>query len=320
MSRIVSLRKTYFQSWEEVLSSFLLFRKAQGNSERTIEDYRYQVGHFFRSYPAIHSPELWENMMLRESVLSYLGKYEAPVTFNLRLSSLKIFFQWAINEGLLTSNPTEGLRKRKASPRIVNIPDDVLSRLLQLPDRRTFSGLRDYGLFLLQLDTGIRPGEALKLKVEDFDMKSGTINVNSKVSKTRTSRTLFLTRPTTKVLTELIAVRPQEWDKVPIFCTCEGQPFSTHSWGRRIIESYQEKVGMKITPYMLRHSFALAFLRNGGNIFALQRIMGHTSLEMTKRYLALTEQDIKEAAFLASPLNTLLETPSRKRVRTINRN
>ncbi len=113
-------------------------------------------------------------------------------------------------------------------------------------------------------------------------MRAGTIEVRSTVSKTRTRRTLFLNRPTIKALTDYISVRPPEWEDLPIFCTWEGRPFTPYAWGQRIRDAYEERLGVRITPYMLRHAFALGFLRNEGNIFALQRIMGHTSLEMTR--------------------------------------
>jgi len=314
MAKIIAFRKSAYRSWEEVLDAFLLFRKALGNSPRTLGDYRQHVGFFFRSYPTVHDTESWGGIALRDSLLDHMGRFTAPVTFNLRLSSLRIFFEWAIKEGLLSQNPTEGLRKRKTSPRIVNIPKEVLTRLLELPDKTTFAGVRDYALFLLHLDTGIRPGEASNLLLSDFDMRAGTIEVRSTLSKTRTRRTLFLNRPTIKALTDYISVRPPEWEDLPIFCTWEGRPFTPYAWGQRIRDAYEERLGVRITPYMLRHAFALGFLRNEGNIFALQRIMGHTSLEMTRRYLALTDQDLKEAHAKASPLNNLLKAPPRKRL------
>lgn len=317
MAKKIAFRKFAYRSWEEVLEAFLLFRKALGNSPRTLEDYRQHVGFFFRSYPTIHDMESWGGVALRDSLLDHMGRFTAPVTFNLRLSSLRIFFEWAIKEGLLSSNPTEGLRKRKTSPRIVNIPKEVLSRLLELPDKSTFAGVRDYALFLLHLDTGIRPGEASNLLLSDFDLRAGTIEVRSTVSKTRTRRTLFLNRPAIKAMTDYLSVRPPEWEDLPIFCTWEGRPFTPYAWGQRIRDAYEERLGVRITPYMLRHAFALGFLRNEGNIFALQRIMGHTSLEMTRRYLALTDQDLKEAHAKASPLNNLLKAPPGKRLRRI---
>jgi len=85
-----------------------------------------------------------------------------------------------------------------------------------------------------------------------------------------------------------------------------------NSFGHRL-NKYSAQIGYKVTPYDLRHSFALLYLRNGGNIFALQRTMGHADLNMTKRYLALTQEDLRAEHQKSSPLNQLVE----KRVRRV---
>ncbi|NLZ51754.1 MAG: site-specific integrase, partial [Thermoanaerobacteraceae bacterium] len=70
--------------------------------------------------------------------------------------------------------------------------------------------------------------------------------------------------------------------------------------------------GYKITPYDLRHSFALLYLRNGGNVFTLQRTLGHTDLNMTKRYLALTGEDLKVEHEKATPVSDIVGKRVRK--------
>jgi site-specific recombinase XerD len=90
---------------------------------------------------------------------------------------------------------------------------------------------------------------------------------------------------------------------------------NSFSWGNRL-EAYSKKLGIWIRPYDLRHAFALQFLRNGGHALALQRTLGHTDLTMTKRYVALTEQDLRQQHTIASPLNTLL--PQQHRVRKVS--
>lgn len=319
MAQVLQFRKSGYSTWEEALSSFLLLRKALGNSPRTVRDYKDHVGSFFKASPEVWETDSWEGKRLRDCVLAYMGRQKSPATFNLRLTSLKLFFDWAAKEGVLSTNPTEGLRQRKASPRIVNIPEETLSKLLSLPDRSTYAGLRDYCLILLQLDSGIRPGEALSLKVEDIDFRGFTVTVRSVVSKTRTTRTLFLSLATVRALKELIAARPEEWGNAPVFCTYQGRPFPCTEWNFRIRERYLPRLGAKVTPYMLRHAFALGFLRNEGNLIALQRIMGHTTLEMTRRYLALTDGDLREASAKASPLNNILKSANTKRVRKIGK-
>lgn len=81
-------------------------------------------------------------------------------------------------------------------------------------------------------------------------------------------------------------------DTVPVFCSYEGRPLLETSWAYRL-KQYSHQLGSSITPYSLRHSFALLYLRNGGNAFTLQRTMDHADLNMTKRYLALNGEDLK---------------------------
>jgi site-specific recombinase XerD len=63
---------------------------------------------------------------------------------------------------------------------------------------------------------------------------------------------------------------------------------------------------VRCSPHTLRHSAAVIFLRNGGNLFALQKMLGHTSLEMTRRYCELADVDVKRAHLTASPVDNLL--------------
>ena len=81
------------------------------------------------------------------------------------------------------------------------------------------------------------------------------------------------------------------------------------------MEVYAKRLGVKFHPYALRHSFATCFLRRGGNALALQRILGHSTLEMTKRYVHLNDQDLREQHAAASPLLAMF--PGKRRVRAI---
>lgn len=80
-----------------------------------------------------------------------------PATYNIRRAYLKTFFQWSIDEGYIDENPLEGFKKRKTQGRIIDVPKDILTKLLKLPNIKTFAGLRDYSLIVFTLDTGVRP-------------------------------------------------------------------------------------------------------------------------------------------------------------------
>lgn len=312
MKKLTKIVTRFSQHWEEALKLFLKLKEAQGKAPRTLKDYQYHVSLFFSQYPSA-----WGDFeTLRQAILDYFAASAklAADTYNTRRKCLKAFFRWCVEEGILHSDPMEGIKARKTEGRIRDIPEEILQKLLQLPDRSTYTGLRDYALLLLSLDTGIRPSEALALMPEDINLSSFEVHIRPEVSKTGKPRTLPISPETAAVIRKLLAVRPEEWKEAPVFCSCDGRPLSTNGWRLRL-DRYKKQLGQDISPYDLRHVFALLYLRNRGDAFHLQRTMGHASMEMTRRYLQLTQADLQEAHSQASPLNRLL--PRKLRVRRI---
>ncbi|WP_263560577.1 tyrosine-type recombinase/integrase [Paenibacillus polymyxa] len=276
----------------QLLTEFLAYKKLEdGVDQYTLNDYDRTVNLLFKRFP-----KAWESeQALRDAVMEHLAQDIAPPTFNNRLVYLRTFFKYCISEGELSTNPLATMKKRRTEERAVSIEVDVLNALLAAPNQNTFVGLRDYTLILLTLDTGIRPSEGTKLIPQDFNASLREIYVPAKVAKGRVARTLPMSEVTRKALRKLISVRAPEWgDNVPIFCSYEGRELNRHTWGDRI-EIYRIKIGAHIRPYDLRHVFALEFLRNGANAFATQRALGHATLEMTRRYVALVNSDLKRS-------------------------
>lgn len=230
---------------------------------------------------------------LENNLLAYLGQEGIkPCTYNNRLVYLRTFLNWCVEQELIDSNPVKSLKKRKDEGRVVNIDQEVIIRLLSLPNRNTFVGLRDYALILLTLDTGIRPKEALSLIIQDFNAHSQETYITSVKAKTRVSRTLPISMPTIKAIQQLKHVRPESWSaQAPIFCTLEGKSLNSHTWEDRM-ERYSKELGVHIRPYDLRHTFALEYIHKGANALILQKTLGRSNLTMTKRYVALTNDDL----------------------------
>lgn len=297
-------------TWEEALKGLLFWKQAQGLAERTLTDYRKHISQLFNRFPMAFNAK-----KLKPAVLEYMAQPVKPATFNLRLIYLRTFFEWCIQEGIFSENPLKGFKKKKAEGRIVNIDEAILSKLFSLPKKDTFAGLRDYALLLLTMDTGIRPKEALTLRVDDINLRSMEVHIRAEEAKTRVSRTLPTSLVTANTIRDLINVRHTAWKtSTPVFCSSEGTMMTAIKWGDRL-EMYSKILGIHIRPYDLRHAFALQFLRNGGQAFALQRTLGHTDLTMTRRYVALTQNDLRQQHSIASPINTLV--PQRHRVRKV---
>lgn len=306
---VLQFQKRRAATMEEALEHLCQYKLAEGRADLTVRDYCEHVSRFFRLYP-----EAWDEENLQPCLMKHLSRKMSPVTYNLDLNYLRVFIDWCIHEeGIFTTNPLHRFKHRKESARIVNIPIEKLKKLLAIPDRSTYTGTRDYAMFLLAFDTGIRPKEMLTLLPSDLNLKGLEVSIRSDNAKTRVPRTLPLSKVTADAIRFLLEHRPEEWkENVPVFCTWEGRPMKVRVWSAKMTTHYSKHLGMHVRPYDLRHTFALNFLRNGGNVFALQRIMGHTCLEMTRRYLALTEGDIREQHDKASPVNVLM--PKRTRI------
>jgi site-specific recombinase XerD len=306
----VTIKLPTVLSWEEHLIEFITIKRVNGLRERTIIDYKKNIYRFFKKYPN----GLDNYQYLCHCVFEYFSVFNiSPATFNIWRAYLKAFFSYLVQEGAIPNNPIN-FPKRKDEGKARNVSQDVLIELLKLPDKKTFAGLRDYCLILLTLDTGIRPQEALSLLPKDINLSGLEVTIRKEIAKTKTTRTVPISPLTATHIQKLLKVRLSIWnDNIPVFCSHEGRPLLETSWAHRL-KKYSHQLGHSITPYSLRHSFALLYLRNGGNVFTLQRTMGHADLNMTKRYLALTGEDLKREHKTASPINLF----NKKRVKNIN--
>jgi len=308
-AKVVRLRRDLPATWQEALEEFLVLKRAQGAAPRTLKDYQAHVTRFFSRYP-----DCWPGGVKR-AALDYMAQDASPAYYNLKREYLGAFFAWCVREGLLSENPLAALRKKRTEGREVALDAETLTRLLALPDQSRFAGLRDFALLCLQLDTGLRPSEALALLPRDFNLRTLEVTVRAEAAKTRLARTLPISPATAEAVAKLLAARPQSWGpKTPVFCTEDGRKMSPWTWTWRMAQ-YSQKLGVKVRPYDLRHAFALEYLRRGGSALALQKTLGHRDLTMTKRYVALTQQDLREEHSKASPLAALL--PRRTRVRKL---
>ena len=297
---------------EDRIEDFLRFSEAKGNTKDTLNSHRYALGELF-----LKSNVCWNDF---DSVRRRIQKLLIGISdsyHNKRLSAYKLFFSYCIDQGALEKNPASEFKYRRPTVQVVNHDEGAVRKFMGTIDQTTFAGLRDYTFCLMLLDTGIRPSEALQICPEDFDEEKRLIHVRAEYAKTRTERYLPLSIQLIHAVNKLMGYRPNEWKKsVPILSTYDGNPLPARGMQKRF-KNYARVSGVEITPYHLRHLFAIGYVRNGGDAFSLQQIMGHVGLEMTKVYVNLNQQDVALKHAEASPLGNFVRS---KRVKTLNKN
>ena len=298
---------------ENLKEKFLLVKQSQHTGELAMRDYRNCLADFLK-----HSQNSVSYEPLEQDTLRYFAAIPAtsPARYNKPFQNVNAFFNWLVSQEYLSKNPLKanGLKKRKDDGNVKPASIEALQSFLKALDRKSYTGMRDYAIIVLMLDTGIRTRELLNLHNSDFDAKAGCIAVSKLVAKTRKTRTVYLSAATVRLIADFQEIKPQAWDDW-LFPNYEGKQLKVDHLDKAFLK-YSQKSGIKITPYQLRHSFATLFLKNGGDVFSLQHLMSHSDLRMTKRYTELDERYIEQQHRSYSPA-LLLGQKSTQRIRKI---
>ena len=187
------------------------------------------------------------------------------------------------------------------------LSDSDVKKILKIPDKTTFVGLRDFVIMVVMLDCGVRVGELVNLKIEDVDFRSRYINVPAEITKSRTFRQMPISSKTIKLLKEMVSIT-KDSDTEYLFPSAYVNQLETN----QVINSFSKygklaKIKAKCTCHVWRHTFAVNFIKGGSNVFTLQRILGHSTLDMTRRYIQLTNTDLLRKHKEVSPLNRFLK-------------
>lgn len=159
---------------------------------------------------------------------------------------------------------------------------------------------RNRAIVLLLLDTGIRANELCTLTLANADLHNKRIVVSGKGSK---ERMISLSAPTAQALWRYVAVRPDpQINADNLFLTEAGYILDRHELYKLLARVGHRAGVLNVHPHRFRHTFAISFLRNGGNAYALQVILGHSTMEMVRRYLLIAQADIEAAHRQASPV------------------
>jgi integrase len=271
--------------WETALEQYLAFLRGCGRSKSTIDLYRDHISRFY----SVKTPP-WDDE--RDDFFHWNG--EPQIHSNHRLDSCRRFWAWAVSEGYRRTNPAENVKRRvinKNSTANVSLGDIEKLVLTFGEEQRThpnrWERLRNYSYILFSVGTGVRPGEGLRLRRIDFNIPELFVIVRGEYTKTRQSRVVYIPQNSAlvKLLKKMIKnhIKSGLPDESPLFCDSGGNQLSTRSW-YHIVAKRAKKAGIRIKPYDLRHAFITHSLMDGANPYDLRDQVGHSNMEMMKRY------------------------------------
>jgi len=313
--RKVVAKGAYFMSGNRIASStinqevndFVIDREVRDLSPKTLRWYRGSLANFatWAEQQGITTTPDVTTSHIRQFLIHLKDEGHNPGGRHTIFCALRAFLNWYKDEYELTDwNPLHKVTAPKRTKEVKQpIALEDFQKLLRACRGSTFYDLRDRAIFMVLLDTGIRKQELADLLYGDVNLVNGEIYIRS--GKGRKSRTIFIGAKTRRTLNAYLRTRKGLDEDSPLWVTEDGTLLAYGSI-RQVVRRRAEEAGIK-EPGMheFRRAFALSYLRNGGDVVTLQRLMGHASLHMILRYLDLVKDDLKVSHGKFGPVDNL---------------
>lgn len=272
------------------LNQFLSYLKYEkGFSPHTLESYQRDIQNFLEFFPELEKIQ-------EEEVKAFLQQLEqkgyASSSICRKLIAVKVFFRFLRKENYLSQDKTcffETPKLWQKIPEVLTIEE--VEALLQAPDSSHWIGARDQAILETLYATGIRVSECCQLKIQD--VQDAFIQVEGKGKK---QRRIPLGKKALKAIDHYLTFLHQAGKGAFLFISTKGKKIHRSSLFLQV-QKYARQVGIekKVSPHVLRHSFATHLLENGADLRLIQEMLGHEDIATTDRYTHISSKHLKKA-------------------------
>jgi integrase/recombinase XerD len=276
---------------------YLIIEK--GLSKNTIEAYRHGLSRFFGHLRKKGIQEIRNvgKFDIRAFLLFLKRKGLSTKTLARDLVAIRTFFQFMIQEGILEVNPADEIESPKTTktlPEILTLKE--VEKLLEQPDLRTYLGIRDRTMLEVLYATGVRVSELIQLPANQINLENGYVVIYGKGSKERVVPLGSEAIKWVNLYLRTARERLAKGKESPfLFINRSGSRMSRQRFWRNL-KTYGLRAGLRkrITPHLLRHSFASHLLERGADLRSVQMMLGHVDISTTQIYTHVTGERLKK--------------------------
>ncbi len=234
----------------------------------------------------------------------------SPKTVQCHVRALKVFSSWLYAEGYTPANRLKNLKIPKAPVTVIEpLTPKEIKKVTASINKKSPTGTRNYALFATLLDTGLRASEAAGITLGNLNLADGYIKVMGKGSKERIVPIGKYIQMTLWSYIDKVRPEPISPDYNNLFLTQAGKPITVNTVKLVFSRLARSSSVERLHAHLCRHTFAINYLLNGGDIFSLREILGHTTLEMVNHYLHFTSSQITDQHHKYSPMDRLQGVP-----------
>lgn len=302
MEKITMSKKSNL-SIQEAFDLFIRKCKIKNLTDLSISSYEKKMVHFYEFIDKSEPITAVSKDTVDDYILWLRENTEAnDITINSYLRSVRAFLYFCMEDRYI---PTFKIQLIKAEKKIKETyTDDELVRLLEKPDvdNCSFSCYKTWVFENYLLGTGNRISTALDLHIGDINFQSGVIILRK--TKNRKQQIIPLSATLAEILQGYLQIRGGEADDY-VFCNEYGEQASCRTY-QQLVRRYNRKRGVEKTScHTFRHTFAKNWILNSGDMFRLQKILGHSDLTVTKEYVNMFGQDLQMDFEKFNPLDNL---------------
>lgn len=275
---------------EEIRELFLKKCAVKNLSAVTVKDYATKLEEFFQYAGDIKAQEVSADTV--ESFVVWLKKEKAcnDISINSYLRTLRAFLYFCMDCGYVKAFKVHLIKAEK--PVKETYTESELEKLLEKPElnKCSFAELRAWAFINYLVATGNRVSSAVNLKIKDISFEEGLIYIRK--TKNRRQQIIPLSRSLEEVLTEYLQFRGGEEEDY-LFCDEYGEKAIARSYSQ-LVRRYNLSHGvLKTSCHSFRHTFAKSWIMNGGDVFRLQKILGHSDIAVTREYVEMFGADLQ---------------------------
>jgi len=286
------------QALHDAFTDFILSRKAMLCSPKTLNWYLFTLGMVIEwlVLNGVHAPDEIEARHIRAYLSKMAGKGLSDTYIHSHARAIRTLLHFFLNEKYIPA-PVIFQMPSIANKRLPCLSEGEVRKLLDACQEP-----RDKALLMLMVDTGLRREEVCHLNWADVDISSGLVRVvRGKGGKARSVVVGIITRRGLLAYRKQINPQPEQ----PLFQTQKGSRL-TNNGLRSLLLRVGKRAGVAVSPHALRRTFATLSLRAGMNLLHLQGLLGHSTFEMTRRYVQMIDDDLLEAHKEHGPVDNFL--------------
>lgn len=312
---MIQMQKT-ISSLQEGKEEFIVDCKIRNLSQATIKYYNESFGYFIeyveKNYKNLNIKADLNKDVVTNFIMYMQDNNLKDTTINIRLRAIRCVLYYFMQCSYIEHFEIKQVRENERIPELYT--DAEIKKLLKKPNLKTctFAEYRTWVIINFFIATGVRSRSLRNIKIKDLDFDNDLIYVRE--TKNRKLLVIPMGKAIKKILLEYLKIRGGNKEDY-LFCNLDGELLTKNALNN-IVSKYNKKRGVNKTGiHLFRHYFAKNYIQNGGNALKLQKILGHSTLKETQRYVDLFGQDLQSDFDNFSPLDKICNYNDRIKMR-----